>query len=252
MKQNKNEKKVLLRDLFFTFLKIGTFTFGGGYAMISILQEELVTDKKWITEGDMLDMLVIAESTPGVIAVNSATSVGYRMRGIAGAILATLGVVLPSFAIICGLSFAIDAFSQNYWYHAAFTGIQACVTVLIVNALIKMARQLKWNVFTCIVAAGAGGVAVFTDFNVIFLILIGAALGICCTLICGAVKNKKEKSLLPSALPDGEEETKTLHEKESGGERETENLTDRQNGMGAEQDLCGKDGGENSSDKGDR
>ena len=87
-------------QLFISYLKIGFFGFGGGYAMIAILQEELVNNRKWITNNDMLDMIVVAESTPGVIAVNTATSIGYKQRGILGAIIATLGVVLPSFLII--------------------------------------------------------------------------------------------------------------------------------------------------------
>ena len=107
--------------------------------MISILEEELVNRKKWITSRDMLEMLVIAESTPGVIAVNTATSVGYRARGVLGAVIATIGVVLPSFLIITALSFFINAFAENTWYKAAFTGVQACVTILVVR------WQNSWN-----------------------------------------------------------------------------------------------------------
>ena len=108
-------KKVSLWQIFITFFKTGLFTFGGGYAMISILEEELISKKRWITSADMLDMLVIAESTPGVIAVNTATSVGFRLRGILGAVIATLGVVLPSFVINTGLSFVIEANADNVW-----------------------------------------------------------------------------------------------------------------------------------------
>ena len=155
-------KSVSLWQLFITFFKLGAFTFGGGYAMIAILEEELVSKKKWITSQDMLDMIVIAESTPGVIAVNTATSVGYKMRGVFGAIIATLGVVLPSFCIIFALSFAIEAFQENVWYNAAFAGIQACVTILIVNAFIKMAKQLETDVFSIVLLIVAFGIATFT------------------------------------------------------------------------------------------
>lgn len=189
------QNKVSLWRIFLTFLKVGAFTFGGGYAMIAILQEELVGKKQWITDGDMLNMIVIAESTPGVIAVNTATSVGFKLRGVLGALVATLGVALPSFCIIFALSFAIQAFRDNVWYQAAFQGIQACVAILVINAFIKMSRQLDKDVFSFVVMFAAFAVAVFTNFNVIFVILIGAALGVCYTLIVEAVGKKKQTAL---------------------------------------------------------
>lgn len=190
----KNKKyEVSLWQLFWTFFKVGAFTFGGGYAMIAILEEELVAKKKWITSQDMLDIIVIAESTPGVIAVNSATSVGYRTHGVWGALVATLGVVLPSFAIIFGLSFALSAFQDNKWYKAAFTGIQACVTILIVNAFTKLSKQLEISVFSIVLLVAAFAVATFTNFNVIFVILIGGALGVIYKFILEKVSVKKAK-----------------------------------------------------------
>ena len=152
-------------------------------------------------------MLVIAESTPGVIAVNTATSVGYRVRGFWGALIATLGVVLPSFLIITALSFFITAFENNRWSKAAFTGIQACVTVLVVNAFIKMAKQVQWNWLSWILMPAAFAVAVFTNFDVIYLILIGGVLGIVYTLIAGHVSKKKQLPLEQSEqLDDGGDE----------------------------------------------
>ena len=200
-------KKVSLWQIFITFFKTGLFTFGGGYAMIAILEKELVSKKNWITSEDMLDMLVIAESTPGVIAVNTATSVGYRLRGVLGAIIATLGVVLPSFVIICGLSFVIELVADNKWYKAAFTGVQACVTVLILNAFIKMSKQLKRDWFNIVLVIAAFGVAAFTHFNAIYLILIGGVLGITYTLIVEAVAKKKSKKELPLVEADALDET---------------------------------------------
>ena len=161
--------------------------------MIAILEEELVAKKQWITSADMLDMLVIAESTPGVIAVNTATSVGYRLRGILGAIVATLGVVLPSFVIICGLSFVIELVADNKWYQAAFKGVQSCVIVLVLNAFIKMSKNISRDWFNVVLLLAAFGVAAFTRFNVIFLILIGGVLGLCYCLIVEAVSAKKNK-----------------------------------------------------------
>ena len=176
-------KKTSLWQLFATFFKTGLFTFGGGYAMIAILQEELVEKQKWITNQDMLDLIVVAESTPGVIAVNTATSVGYKTRGVFGAIVATLGVILPSFLIISVLSYLVAAFQSNVWYQSAFRGIQACVTVLVVNAFTKMVKQINRDVYNYIALAVAFVVAAFTEFNVIFLILAGAIGGLLVTLL---------------------------------------------------------------------
>ena len=201
------DKRVSLWQLFITFFKTGLFTFGGGYAMIAILEEELVAKRGWITSQDMLDMLVIAESTPGVVAVNTATSVGFRVRGFLGALVATLGVVLPSFLIITALTFFITAFENNRWYKAAFTGIQACVTVLVVNAFVKMAKQVQWNWFSWIIMPAAFAVAVFTNFDVIFVILIGGVLGIVYTMIAERVSKKKTLPLEQSErLDDGGDE----------------------------------------------
>ena len=190
-----SQKRVSLWQLFVTFFKTGLFTFGGGYAMISILEEELVAKKQWITNADMLDMLVISESTPGVIAVNTATSVGFKVRGVLGAIVATLGVVLPSFLIITALTFVINEFSDNPWYQAAFTGIQACVTILIINAFVKLAKQIEKTWFSVVLLIAAFAVAVFTDFDVIFIILIGGVLGVVYSLIKERVDSKKNKKL---------------------------------------------------------
>lgn len=187
----KEKYQVSLWQLFITFFKVGAFTFGGGYAMIAILEEELIAKKKWITSQDMMDMVVIAESTPGVIAVNTATSVGYKVHGVLGAIVATLGVVLPSFCIIFALSFAINAFKTNVWYKAAFSGIQACVTVLIINAFTSLAKQIKVDVFSILVLIASLCTVLFTQFNVIFVIIIGGVLGVVYSLIADSVRKKK-------------------------------------------------------------
>lgn len=188
---SKKNYKASLWSLFITFFKVGAFTFGGGYAMISVLSEELVVRKKWITDQDMLDMLVIAESTPGVVAVNTATSVGYRMHGVLGAIIATIGVVLPSFLIISVLGFILKQISDNPWYRAAFTGVNACVSVLVINAFLKMGREIKYNWFSILMLAMAFVLTVFTGFNVIYVILIGGVAGVLYTTIRRKVRAKK-------------------------------------------------------------
>ena len=184
-------KKTSLWQLFATFFKTGLFTFGGGYAMIAILQEELVDKKKWITNQDMLDMIVVAESTPGVIAVNTATSVGYKTRGVLGAIVATLGIVLPSFLIISLLSYLIEAFQSNIWYQSDFKGIQACVTVLVINAFTKMFKQIEHDVYNYVSFVVAFVIAALTNFSVIYLILIGGLCGLVVTLLKQKKSNKK-------------------------------------------------------------
>lgn len=167
--------------------------------MITMFEEELIEKNKWITSQDMLDLFIIAESTPGAIAVNVATSVGYRLRGVLGAILATLGVVLPSFVIICGLSFVIELVADNKWYQAAFKGVQACVVVLVFNAFVKMSKNISRDWFNIVLLLAAFGVATFTSFDIVFLILIGGALGLIYSLSAEAIANKKDANNLPLA-----------------------------------------------------
>lgn len=184
-------KKTSLWDLFWTFFKIGAFTFGGGWSLIGVMEEDVVNKKHWVTQADVLDMLVISESTPGVIAVNMATSIGYRQRGVLGGAIATIGVVLPSVIIISALSFGIEALENNVWYKSAFYGIQVGAIVLIANAFLKLFKQLTKNVINYIMMVASLLLALFTDINVIFIIIAGAVLGI----LINCVFNKK------SALP---------------------------------------------------
>ena len=171
-------KKTTLWQLFWTFFKIGAFTFGGGWSLIAVMEEEIVEKKKWISHADVLDMLVISESTPGVIAVNMATSIGYRQRGFWGGAIATIGVVLPSFIIISALSFGIEALQNNIWYKSAFYGIQVGAIVLIANAFLKLFKQLEKNFINYFAMMVAFALALFTNVNVIFVIIGGAVLGI--------------------------------------------------------------------------
>lgn len=198
--------------------------------MIAILEEDLVAKKNWITSQDMLDMLVIAESTPGVIAVNTATSVGYRLRGVLGAIIATLGVVLPSFVIICGLSFVIELVADNRWYQAAFRGVQASVIVLVLNAFIKMSKNIPRNWFNIVVLIAAFGVATFVNFDAIYLILIGGVLGLVYTLSAEAIANKRGKKDLPLVAENIDEQVDsangTVEPTDESANAQTENKED--------------------------
>ncbi len=130
-------------SLFLTFAKIGLFTFGGGYAMISLIENACVEKKQWITHDEMMDITVIAESTPGPISINCATYVGYKQKGFAGALAATLGVILPSFCIIFAISMFLDRFLEITWIANAFQGIKIAVGILILDAAIKMLKKMQ-------------------------------------------------------------------------------------------------------------
>lgn len=172
----KKENKKL--ELFLTFLKIGAFTFGGGYAMIPLIQKEVCENKKWLTDDDILEIVAIAESTPGPIAINSATFVGYRTAGFFGAMCATLGVVLPSFLIITIISMVLREFSSYRAVKYAFFGIRAGVLALIIKALISMYKKCPKNIFSYCIAAVAFIFAAFTDINAVFIIIGCAVAGL--------------------------------------------------------------------------
>ena len=133
----------MLLSLFLTFAKIGLFTFGGGYAMISLIENFCVEKKQWIAHDEMMNVMVIAESTPGPIAINCATFVGYKQKGLFGAIAATVGMILPSFCIIFVISMFLDNFLEITWIAHAFMGIKVAVGVLILDAAVKMIRKMQ-------------------------------------------------------------------------------------------------------------
>jgi len=145
----------LLLDLFLTFSKIGLFTFGGGYAMIPLIENVCVTKKEWITHEEMMDITVIAESTPGPIAINCATYVGSKKKGFWGAVMATLGVTLPSFLIILLISFFLDRFLEIKWVASAFKGIKIAVGILILDAAVKMIVKMKKKALSIIILSAA-------------------------------------------------------------------------------------------------
>ncbi len=167
-----------LGELFLTFAKIGLFTFGGGYAMISLIEDTCVTRKKWITQEEMTDMTVVAESTPGPIAINMATYTGWRRAGIPGALAATLGVALPSFLIIFFLSALLKQWLEIPWVARAFTGIRAAVAVLILSAGIRMAKKLPRKPLPLGIMAASLTIlltASLAGFHVSSLLLMAAA-----------------------------------------------------------------------------
>jgi len=181
-------KKTSLGELFWLFFKIGAFTFGGGYAMIALISKETVEKRHWMTDSEFLDLIAIAESTPGPIAINSATYIGYKMHGFLGALFATLGVVLPSFAVIVAISFFIEQFRQLEYVGYAFNGIAACVAVLILNAVFKLYKSMKKNWFAFLLI-GVTFLLIFMHWvSTSLLILGGGLLG----LIFHLATHKKE------------------------------------------------------------
>ena len=189
MKYNTPAQEVKsLGTLFFTFFKIGLFTFGGGYAMIALLEEEFIQRRKWLDKDEFLDMTAIAESTPGPVAINSATYLGYKLAKVPGAATATVAVCLPSFLIIYAISLFFEQFTQLTVIANAFKGIQVCVIYLIFSAGVRMLKALDKSPFaTGILAAvmlvmvglSLAGVSVSS----ILLILLSGAAGVAAWLI---------------------------------------------------------------------
>ena len=182
---------IMLITLFLTFAKIGLFTFGGGYAMISIIENICVEHKKWITHDEMMNITVIAESTPGPIAINCATYVGYKQKGIWGAIAATLGVVLPSFIIIYLISIFLNNFLEITWVVNAFKGIRVAVGLLILDVGINMIKKMKKKAFQIAVMCCSFVAMMLISicawiFSSILLMLIAAIVSVMIFMIQGS------------------------------------------------------------------
>ena len=178
----KDKLKTVL-TLFGVFFKIGAFTFGGGYAMIPIIEKEVSEKRAWISEEDILDIFAISESTPGPIAINTATFIGYKIGGVLGSAFATLGVVLPSFIIISIISLILTEFSHLKPVQYAFNGIRAGVLALLIKALVSMYKKNKKSLFAYIIMAGAFVLAAFTNINVIFILIGCGVAGLTYSLI---------------------------------------------------------------------
>ena len=183
----------ILLDLFLTFAKIGLFTFGGGYAMLSVITDNCVERKKWITADDMMNITVIAETTPGPIAINCATFVGYRKAGVLGGLAATIGVIVPSFIIIYAISMFLDNFLELTLVDYAFRGIKIGVGFLILEAALGMAKALPKNILTRVLLIGAAAVMLAVNifswsFSSVALMIICAAISFSVFLMRGGAK----------------------------------------------------------------
>lgn len=178
-------KGKLIAGLFASFLKIGAFTFGGGYAMIPLIQREAVEKRGWVSDEDILEIVAIAESTPGPIAVNAATFVGYRTAGFSGAAAATFGVVLPSFLIILAISGVLAAFGENPVVQYAFRGIRAGVLALIVKALWGMYRKCEKSAAAWGIMLGVFLAVAVLDLSVLPVLVAAAVVGLAVSQVKG-------------------------------------------------------------------
>ena len=174
---------MLLLKLFFTFMKIGLFAFGGGHAMIPLIEHDCVEKKKWITHDEMMNLTVIAESTPGPISINCATYVGYKQKGLLGAIVATIGMIIPSLVILFIISLFLDRFLEIKWIYNAFLGIKCAVGLLIFDAGIKMIKKMDKKPIPIIILVSAFILMLLIDLfalniSSIILMLVAGLIGL--------------------------------------------------------------------------
>lgn len=167
-----------LMNLFWTFCRIGGLTFGGGYAMLPMLQKEVVETHKWATEQELLDYYAVGQATPGIIAVNTATFIGYKEKGILGAIFATSGVVFPSLAIIMSIAGFIDSFSDLNIVQHAFSGIRVAVGVLILNALVNLVKGSVKDILGIILFVATFIISIVFNISVVYIVVASALIGI--------------------------------------------------------------------------
>ena len=175
----------LLFEMFLTFAKVGVMTFGGGYAMLPILQREVVDNKGWATEEELMDYFAIGQCTPGVIAVNTATFIGQKYKGTLGGIFATLGVVFPSVVIISLLAGVIETFSHIALVQHAFGGIRVCVCVLIFNAVVGLYKKAVVDLPTLLLFLAVAAGSYFTPISPVIFVVVAAVLGLVLKVLGG-------------------------------------------------------------------
>ena len=191
--------------------KVGLFTFGGGYAMIGVIEREIVEKKKWLNQNEFLNVVAIAESTPGPLAINTSTFVGFKREGFWGSVFASIGVILPSFIIILVISLFFDAFLGLKYVGYAFRGIQVAVAYLILSAGLKMFFKIKktfFNVLLFILSTVSLVLLTFfaVNFSTVFIILIGGTIGLIAYLI-STVYYKNKKTVKPDFAERSEEKS---------------------------------------------
>ena len=192
------KKSKILWEIFTSLFKIGLFTFGGGYAMIALLENEYVSKRKWVTKEEFLDLVAIAESTPGPIAINASTYIGYKTAGVLGAAVGTVAMCLPSYIIIYTISLFLDKFLEFSIIESAFRGIQVCVVYLVISAGIKLLRGMKPDkLATAIVAIVSACMVLFAllsvNFSSVLYIVISAVVGLAIYFV-KSLKDRKEET----------------------------------------------------------
>lgn len=177
--------------MFLVFFKIGLFSFGGGYAMLTMIEHEVVDKRGWLTHNELLDIFAIAESTPGAISINIATFIGTKRAGVIGGCITTFGVVLPAFLVIFALSYVLDLVRDNVWVNALFKGVRVGVVVLIIHAALKFLKEMKKKVVTVLLAVAMFCLAAFSSVNVIYLMLGSIGISIAAVAVAHAWARKK-------------------------------------------------------------
>lgn len=177
-------------ELFWAFFRIGGLTFGGGLSMLPMLKYELVEKKQWISEEDLLDCYAIGQCTPGIIAVNTATYVGYKRKGVLGGVFSTLGMVAPSLLIITTIALFLEQFMENKWLGHALMGVRAVVCALMLNTVVTLAKKSLVSPFCVIVCVCVFALAMFTQVPTILLVIASALLGIAAMVISERRKQK--------------------------------------------------------------
>lgn len=196
--------------MFAVFFKIGLFSFGGGYAMLTMIEHEVVDKRGWLTHDELIDIFAIAESTPGAISINIATFIGTKRAGILGGIITTLGVVLPSFLVILALSYVIDLVRDNKWVNYLFMGVRVGVIVLIVNGAVKFLKGMKRTPLAILLAVAMFCLAVFTDISVIYLMLGSIGISVIAVSVGATVK---KRSLISTVSKGAGEYRRTADDK---------------------------------------
>lgn len=210
MKLSVKEKFISALRLFAIFFKIGLFSFGGGYAMFTMIEREVVEKHKYLTHDELMDVFAIAESTPGAVAINVATFVGTRVAGIFGGIFTTIGLMLPSIVIIMALSYIIDLVRDNKWVGYLFKGIRAGVLVLIAKAVLSFFRNMRKDWFDFVLLIASFLIAFLTDVSVIYIILGTIVICILAIVIKHAIDKKKNKTEDSNQDDANEESSKKL------------------------------------------
>lgn len=190
-----------LWELFIVFARIGGFTFGGGYAMLPMLQKEVVENKKWATSDELMDYFAIGQCTPGIIAVNTATFIGYKIKGVLGGIVATLGVVSPSLVIITAIAAFLQNFQDIVYVKYAFGGIRAAVVALILSAVLKIGKKSVVDVITTIIFLAVTALSIFTDLSPAVFVIFA---GVCGIVIKGCRKDSDKKERTQKHKEGGE------------------------------------------------